>query len=100
MNGPNIYTQIDAPSTTITLDRNGMDMETFLNQQVEITVSLGNTVVAGTAKGDDLGTETVTKSLKDLIFAAKDYQFGVQTRRKIATDFHGSIVFDISYFTK
>ena len=44
MNGPNIYTQIDAPTATITLNRNGMDMEAFLNQKVEITVTLGNTV--------------------------------------------------------
>ena len=100
MNGPNIYTQIDAPTATITLNRNGMDMEAFLNQKVEITVTLGNTVAAGTTKGDDLGTVTITKTLKDLIFDAKDYQFGMQTRRKIAVDFHGSIVFDVSYATE
>lgn len=100
MNGPNIYTQIDAPTATITLNRNGMDMEAFLNQKVEITVTLGNTVAAGTTKGDDLGTVTITKTLKDLIFDAKDYQFGMQTRRKIAVDFHGSIVFDVSYVTE
>ena len=100
MNGPNIYTQIDAPTATVTLNRNGMDMDAFLNQKVEINLTLGNTVAAGTTKGDDLGTVTITKTLKDLIFDAKDYQFGMQTRRKISVDFHGSIVFDVSYATE
>lgn len=71
MNGPNIYTQIDAPSTTITLDRNGMDMETFLNQQVEITVSLGNTVVAGTAKVMTLARKRLPSRLKTLFSQLK-----------------------------
>ena len=99
MANPNVFTPIDAPQATVTINRNGMDMEQFLNQKVTITVELHNTTATGGVPGDDLGTQTVERTLKDLIFASKDYQFSIQTNRKVAIDYHGTIVFDINYST-
>lgn len=99
MANPNVFTPIDAPQATVTINRNGMDMEQFLNQKVTITVELHNTTATGGVPGDDLGTQTVERTLKDLIFASKDYQFSIQTNRKVAIDYYGTIVFDINYST-